>query len=766
MSNQYSGSSFQSSILQDDNLLFDQHLKKYSLWRKPLPRDGNSIFRAVAEQLFKSQFLFSILKNNYLQFISTHPVQFQSMTERLTPYHISCSGNDNNKLTLNLSVLSQFYRIKFFIYRESTDIQTISNGILQPLTTLSLARLEDDHFDILYPDSYRDNLAFVQSIFYSILYKNIFQIDLPFSRKNFTLQTIREPYFITQDAYEFSHLERCFNTSYFENISLSLWKSEVSSNSNTISSNIQSLKLSSYSLGDEVRVFSPNTENKPYYVGKILNLNVTPGMHEVLASNRGTEIVDIGHLQPAYEDNDKSQLSSHTNVLTNPERSPIPSLHSSDQVNLFKDSINSKNEFAPSFTPHCDLAQNIVPHTIQSSRSSYISPKDSFTELNSWDIDSKSDQPPGFEDQDIGHGVQKSENANSSNSTNVYKPTHSLTNAHGPKHKYGPQSAVVKQKYQHEQNLTDSTLVMKPFEQIYETAHSQIKKLQFKLNNSSGFLSPKFSIHPEGSDLPEDKFILQYFYNLGVQYQLMRSHGSSWKDVLPNSCPPLYHDSNYHSGNQMVPLMFRDTAGLYFSQDMVVPNYFYDMAMMPFIQGYAPPLTYNLQGEPFLVQNFGKHFKEESDSEKFHPSIKHDAVYGNEENTTRKPNSSIRSRPENESHLTNSGSVDSFDVSPLHLMNYKKPLDDLQSDPSSWPQPGGDKQDIPWINNDLIENQRAAYSNVLKKGTQNRQPTYTAERTIYSSNSGASSVAKNSMPKKNYPGSQNVGPNTYAARKT
>ena len=173
-----------------------------------------------------------------------------------------------------------------------------------------------------------------------------------------------------------------------------------------------------------------------------------------------------------------------------------------------------------------------------------------------------------------------------------------------------------------------------------------IKKLQFKLNNSPEFLSPKFSIHPEGSDLPDDKFILQYFYNLGVQYQLMRSHGSSWKDVLPNSCPPLYHDNNYHTGNQMMPFMFRDTPGLYFSQDMVVPNYFYDMAMMPIIQGYGPPLTYNMQGEPFMVQNYGKHFKEESGSEKMLVPIKQDNIYVNEEQDQKSSNSLLKSKSE------------------------------------------------------------------------------------------------------------------------
>ena len=396
-------------------------------------------------------------------------------------------------------------------------------------------------------------------------------------------------------------------------------------------------------------------------------------------------------------------------------------------------------------------------------KSTFLPTRSTLEEVKNLEIGSKSNQaPPGFEDE---VNVQEVQQLTENNCTKTLNSS-SIITIQGPKHKYGPQSAVVKQKYQHDYNSKDldSALVMKPFEQIYETAHSQIKKLQFKLNNSPEFLSPKFSIHPEGSDLPDDKFILQYFYNLGVQYQLMRSHGSSWKDVLPNSCPPLYHDNNYHTGNQMMPFMFRDTPGLYFSQDMVVPNYFYDMAMMPIIQGYGPPLTYNMQGEPFMVQNYGKHFKEESGSEKMLVPIKQDNIYVNEEQDQKSSNSLLKSKSEIEPSFSNPGGVDNFEALPFDLM--KKPLDDIQNDPTSWPQPGGDKNDISWLNNDIIENQKAAYSNALKKGTPNKQPSYTAERTIYASNSGCTSIAKSTLAKRNYSTSQNIHLNSYANRKT
>ena len=737
-------------------MVLDKHLKKCSLWRKSQPRDGNSIFRAIAELLFNSQITYTKVKNYYFDFIHRYPKQFKQMCERMLPFFVSCYDNQSNKLTINLSVLSQLFLINFQIYHDGCSVQTVPS-MFRYDHDLKLARLEEDHFDILYADVYRDNLAYVQSLFYTILYKHVFQIDIPFNKKNFTLQTVREPYFLTQDAYEFSHLERCFNILYFENISLTLWKSEFSSDLISNVSGLPDIKVT-YSLGDEVRVYSPNTENKPYYLGKIINLNVTPGMHEVLASNRGTEIVDIGHLQPVFDEDESSNFSSQTQLI-NTERPSMPL----DKHVMLLDSVDSHGEVA-SFQCQSNKLHNSDSKFAQFSKSTFLPTSSSITELKNMEIGSKSIQaPPGFEEE---VNIQEVQQISESNCSKTFTSTSSLT-IQGPKHKYGPQSAVVKQKYQYEHNSKDpdSTLVMKPFEQIYETAHSQIKKLQFKLNNSPEFLSPKFSIHPEGSDLPDDKFILQYFYNLGVQYQLMRSHGSSWKDVLPNSCPPLYHDNNYHAGNQMMPFMFRDTPGLYFSQDMVVPNYFYDMAMMPIIQGYGPPLTYNMQGEPFMVQNYGKHFKEESDSEKMQSLNKQDNIYDNEEHQADRSstNSLFKSKSEIDPSFSNPG-VDKFEVSPFDLM--KKPLDDIQNDPTSWPQPGGDKNDISWLNNDIIENQNAAYSNALKKGTPNKQPSYTAERTIYASNSGCTSIAKSTLAKRNSSNSQNAHLNSYANRKT
>ena len=750
-----------ASVFHDENKSMDLYLKSENLWRKPLPRDGNSLFRAIAEHIYASQSLYPQVKMNYLKYISNHLDQFGT-TDRI-------ENILEDSAPINIYALSQLYRVKFRIYEEATDVNIISNDFTVSDRIISLSCMDEDHYDLVYPDFHRVNLAFVQSVFYHMLYKNVYQIDLPFSNKHFTLQSIRDPYFFKQDAFEFSHLERCFNILYYENVSLSLWKSGLCQNSSSLDLNLQFLKFNNYSLGDQVRVYSPNTENKPYYIGKIINLNVTPGMHEVLAPNRGTEIVDIGHLKPVCDENDIPDSSSVQKDISKSKSANIPS---SNEFPIFiEDSKDLTNDMSSSFNTLSELSSNDCSKQVTiSSRSSYVSNSAPIIEVNDWDRKTFSHQvPPGFEEEpDLVKNVKHLGDGGSTTSSDLYSQRDDNFNgSNAPKHKYGPQSAAVKQKFQAESSLKelDPLCGMKPFEQIYETAHSQIKKLQFKLNNSTCFLSPKFSIHPEGSDLPDDKFILQYFYNLGVQYQLMRSHGSSWKDVLPNSCPPLYHDSNYHASNQLVPLMFRDTAGIYFSQDMVVPNYFYDMTMMPFIQGYAPPLTYNLQGEPFMAHNYGKHFKEDLDPEKIQSSLKSEGFCVGDQTSFEKSNSLSKLQLEVEVPLTNTRSFDRLAVQPMQIINQKKPLDDPQNDPTSWPQPGGDKDEITWTNNDLVDNQKAAYSNVLKKGTQCKQPSYTAERTIYASNNSNSSVTKSSQSKRNYVNLNNVNLSTFPPHK-
>ena len=749
------GDTCDSSVYSDETRSVDFHLKSQNLWRKALPRDGNSLFSAIAEHVYLSQSLFPLVKLNYLKFLSNN----------LTQFGFENQPEDNHPI--NIYALSQLYKVNFRIYEEATDVNIITYDASFKERIISLSWMGEDHYDLVYPYFSLINLAFVQSVFYHLLYKSVYQIDIPFSNRHFTLQSIRDPYFLKQDAFEFSHLERCFNLLYFENVSLNIWKSGLCQTVSSIDSSSQSIKFNSYSLGDQVRVYSPNTENKPFYLGKIIKLNVTPGMHEVLAPNRGTEIVDIGHLKLACEDNENLEFSSiQQDVCT------------SDSINIssrseypidYDDSTVLTKDLSPSFKAPNDFSSDGNSKSITTPmRPSYVTNSDPIAELNNWDKKTFSHQvPPGFEvESDLVRNVQQLGNEDTSICSNLYnKQENNFTSSHAPKHKYGPQSAAVKQKYQDENCLKELDPLggMKPFEQIYESAHSQIKKLQFKLNNSAEFLSPKFSIHPEGSDLPDDKFILQYFYNLGVQYQLMRSHGSSWKDVLPNSCPPLYHDTNYHSSNHLIPLMFRDTAGIYFSQDMVVPNYFYDMAMMPFIQGYAPPLTYNLQGEPFMVQNYGKHFKEDLDPDKFQSSIKSEGFCLAEQTSYEKSNSKLK--VEVEVPLTNARSFDKLTVQPMQIINQKKPLDDPQIDPTSWPQPGGDKVEITWTNNDMVDNPRAAYSNVLKKGTQCKQPSYTAERTIYASSNSNSSVTKNSQSRRSYNNLHNVNLNNSSPNK-
>ena len=745
--------SLDSSLHLEENKSMDFNLKSENLWRKALPRDGNSLFRAIAEHIHLSQSLYLQVKINYLKYLSNNFAQFGF--EKLP------KNND----PVNLYALSQLYRVKFSIYEEGRDVNIIPNEAILNEKTISLSWMDEDHYDLVYPDYNRVNLAYVQSLFYHLLYNNVYQIDIPFSNKQFTLQSIRDPYFFKQDAFEFSHLERCFNILYYENVSMNIWKSALCQTISAIDSSSKSLKFNSYSLGDQVRVYSPNTENKPYYIGKIIKLNVTPGMHEVFGPNRGTEIVDIGHLKHACEENDSSGFSSCQQEVCKPDLEIISSR--SEYPVIYDDSNDSKC-LSPLFNAQSDLSsENDCNLNTTSIRSNYVTiNNDPMKKVNNWGEKTFSHQvPPGFEEEsDLVKNTHHLENESTSICSNIYKQDE-FNNSHAPKHKYGPQSAAVKQKYQDENCMKELEPVigMKPFEQIYEPSHSQIKKLQFKLNNSGAFLSPKFSIHPEGSDLPDDKFILQYFYNLGVQYQLMRSHGSSWKDVLPNSCPPLYHDTNYHSSNQLIPLMFRDTAGIYFSQDMVVPNYFYDMAMMPFIQGYAPPLTYNLQGEPFMVQNYGKHFKEDLDPEKF-PCSNKSETFCVPEQASEKSDSLSKLKLAVEVPTSNTRSYDKFAINSTQIMNHKNPLDDPQSNPTSWPQPGGDKDEISWSNNDLVDNQRAAYSNVLKKGTQSKQPSYTAERTIYASNSSSSSVAKGSQSRRNFTNLHNLNLNSFPAK--
>lgn len=714
---------FQNSS-PDDFQELDSFLDSHDLWRKTVPRDKYSLFRCISEHLYNSQNLYLRAQNHYFRFMSnsTH-----SSNSPLTQSFFDKS----NDIFIDFGALSALFHLNFQIIQKDKPY-SVSN-LKFSKKYLTIVQTEDDHFDLVYPRIFKQNLSFVQSLVYTILYKTVFQIDVPYSMKDFTLQSIRDTYFLKQDVYEFSHLERCLNSFYYENLIIRNWNYDTQ---NTVLTSYDNLSCISYAIGDVVKVFSPNTDNKPFYLAKIVKLNVTPGMHEVLAPNRGTELVDIGHLKPVLEQDDTYDNDS---VLT----------HSATAKSIkFEDAdVSAKSSAFRDGIP-CEVNQSNFPVATSISTNGPTAKHSNNQNIsNVSQPDLINQVPPGFEEMSIIPTSSKLLTDSGSlafSSLDIQQVDDVAIKA--PKHKYGPQSAAVKQKFTQEPKLDSKSSVsgLKPYEQVSENAHSQIKKLQFKLNSSSNFLSPKFSIHPEGSDLPEEKHILQYFYNLGVQYQLMRSHGSNWKDVLPNSCPPLYHDNNYHSSNPMIPILFRDSAGVYFSQDVLLPNYYYDMTMLPFIQGYLPSMPYGMQGEQMVLPNYGKNLKEEHELGKLNQLGEFSSPDLSSENeVSGKSNLHFNNKTDNELYSSKSRNFEASNLQNIQIFNQKNPQDNPQSDPNSWPQPGGDKNvgNISWIHN-INDSQRPAYSNALKKGTSSKQHNYTAERTIY-----ASSMTNPQFPK-------------------
>lgn len=802
MSNRDGGRN-QGTTTQDENYKMDLFLESRGLCRKVMPKDGACLFRAVAEKIYYTQNKHLLVRKHCIQHIKNNRDQYEhSMGRNFTDYIKRMSGETACGGQLEMHVLANLYKLNFEIYRSQDEPEAVTH-VKNTDILISLIFADGEHYDLVHSKTEKESEAYAQSLLYGLLYKEVFQLDLLSHTREVSLQPFRERYFQKQDAYEMTHLEKCFSTQNYANIPLKHLKN--CKNEQVVSDKLSVPHVHEYLEGEEVKVYSPNTDNKPFYLAKITRLNVTPGMHEVVANNSGTELVGIAHLRPVHiekeedasaikpkEEVKKSRKNSQNDTKTNSPSYP----HSKYHPNANPDTTINKTTLS---AHQSDQRQNnsayelnkISPTHISTERPTSAKSPPSTNPIPVQEtppLDKISDVPAVIQPSQANIVKQIKPVAKQTNTTTDHKSgnipsaySHSQT-----QHKYGPQAEHVKKTVQ-ETQVTPHPTHQKPFAQVTENAHAQIKKLQGKLNSSPAYANPKFSIHPDATDLPEEKFILQYFYNLGVQYQLMRSYGSTWKDTLQNACPPRYYcpattSTQQQSPSPVIPMLFQDRPGLYIGQEMMVPPYFYgDVPLMPFMQ-YMPSLPYGLQSEPFFVSNYGKHLKEEDqDLNKLgqihggdlHSNMQTNYITGGHVQqplaSIEQPELPLPSRTvpliknkleEADSYIPIMNRTPNFDPqksSSVEINNQpnivQKPPDDPQTDPKSWPQPGGSDKSGGSFNEKTwtseADNNAQRYSSALKRGAQNR-PTanYTPDRTIYSSGNANQVGTKGAPPKR------------------
>ncbi|KAK5898603.1 hypothetical protein CesoFtcFv8_008164 [Champsocephalus esox] len=155
----------------------DEYLCSLGLYRKMVARDASSLFRAVSEQLYYSQNYHHRIRQECADYMRTNRCNFEPFVEGSFEKYLQRLEDPKETVgQVEIKALSQLYRHCFLIYRYPGKAATvISEEEFDDKVTLCCSI--NGHYDIVYPRSYPASAALCQSLFYEVLYTQVFSFE-------------------------------------------------------------------------------------------------------------------------------------------------------------------------------------------------------------------------------------------------------------------------------------------------------------------------------------------------------------------------------------------------------------------------------------------------------------------------------------------------------------------------------------------------------------------------------------------------------------
>lgn len=162
----------------EDETPMDAYLRKLGLYRKLVAKDGSCLFRAVAEQVLHSQSRHVEVRMACIRYLRENREKFEAFIEGSFEEYLKRLENPQEWVgQVEISALSLMYRKDFVIYQEpnvSPSHVTENNFPEKVLLCFS----NGNHYDIVYPITYKDSSAMCQSLLYELLYEKVFKTDV------------------------------------------------------------------------------------------------------------------------------------------------------------------------------------------------------------------------------------------------------------------------------------------------------------------------------------------------------------------------------------------------------------------------------------------------------------------------------------------------------------------------------------------------------------------------------------------------------------
>eukprot|EP00795_Rhopilema_esculentum_P000597 gene597-10289_t len=257
-----SGMEDQTDVLEPANgeNAMDQYLQSIGLYRKPVAKDGSCLFRAVAEKVYLTQARHLDVRRECIQFMKSNSELFRAFVPGSFEHHLFDLQNPKEWAgQVEITALSMLYKHDFIVYQEVNQPPqyVTANGYKDKI---ELCFSNGNHYDFIYPKSFKENAAVVQSMLYSHLYDIVFpeceKVDNPQMETNTTCDASPEEankQVEVKTAYDKEssgvcwELKRSMDPTVYRNVALEVW--ENSKQDQTCSDKLLASKLQ-YRIGE------------------------------------------------------------------------------------------------------------------------------------------------------------------------------------------------------------------------------------------------------------------------------------------------------------------------------------------------------------------------------------------------------------------------------------------------------------------------------------------------------------------------------------
>ncbi|KAJ9598819.1 hypothetical protein L9F63_026645, partial [Diploptera punctata] len=155
----------------------DEWLDSQGYYRKHTARDGSSLFRAVSEQVYKTQSFHEDVRRECVEFVKRNKDQFEKfLEESIEEYSTRMMSSKGWGGALEIRAMALLYKRDVHIFEEVGKLPNVVTDYGFTKTIL-LCWSSDNFYDSVYTKSFIVAAGFCQSIAYEVLYKNVFKLS-------------------------------------------------------------------------------------------------------------------------------------------------------------------------------------------------------------------------------------------------------------------------------------------------------------------------------------------------------------------------------------------------------------------------------------------------------------------------------------------------------------------------------------------------------------------------------------------------------------